>query len=391
MGVAIYSVVQGCILAAAFANICNKMIKYRMNKLIVIGSFIWFGFNPINQIFVFITTKDVLFTAFFIWCITMTIEMIIDNNFFTNRVNVCEFIISTVFMILLRNQGKYIFILFVIAGVLCFRNVRKKFLLISIMIIVITQVITGPISTMIGVQKGSIREALSVPIQQLARVYNVRPDYYDEDDLNILYGLIPIECWEAYEPEISDPVKSGFNNEYWDRNKIKLIKLWLKTGVDNFKLYIESFLYGSYGYWYVDSSPRVQAYIWFDGFFMQPEFNILNISRHSKFVIYEDYLRQISYNLIYEKIPIIAVVFNQGFPFWCMLIAAGYLIYNKQYRLLLALVWMFGIWGTILLGPVICVRYAYPLIAALPVVSIVVCIEDQTEKSYFDIEVAEEK
>ena len=135
--------------------------------------------------------------------------------------------------------------------------------------------------------------------------------------------------------------------------------------------YVESFLYGAYGYWYVDSSPRVQAYIWFDGFFMEPEYNILNISRNSKLENYEQYLREISYNLIYEKIPIIAVILNQGFPFMCMMISAGYIFYMKRYRLFGALIWMFAAWGIILLGPVICVRYAYPLIAAVPTLGLV--------------------
>ena len=370
-GIVIYSIIQGSIIAAAFANVCNKMVEYHVNRLIVVGTFVWFAFNPINQIFAFLTTKDVLFTAFFVWCIVLTVEMTIDEQFFKKKKKVVEFFVSAVFMILFRNQGKYIFIFFVMVDVICFKETCKKFLLLSILIIATTQIITGPVSTLAGVQEGSVREALSVPLQQLARVYNMRPDYYTEKDLILLHGLIPKEGWESYEPEIADPVKGGFNNEFWSKNKLELGKLWIRTGIDNFMTYVESFLYGAYGYWYVDSSPRVQAYIWFDGFFMEPEYNILNISRNSKLENYEQYLREISYNLIYEKIPIIAVILNQGFPFMCMMISAGYIFYMKRYRLFGALIWMFAAWGIILLGPVICVRYAYPLIAAVPTLGLV--------------------
>lgn len=376
-GIAIYSIIQGSVLAAAFANVCNKMLRYHVSKIIVVCAFIWFTLNPINQIFVFITTKDVLFTAFFIWCITLTVEMFLEQTFFDTKSKLLEFAIATVLMILFRNQGKYIFLLFIAAGAICFKTARKKFLTVCIVSIIAAQIITGPVSSMMGVKKGSIREALSVPIQQLARVYNLHPGYYTEEDLRLLYGLIPIEGWTAYEPEISDPVKSGFNNEFWAENKTELMKLWLRTGKDNFMLYVESFLYGAYGYWYVDSSPRVQAYIWFDGFFMQPEFNILNITRESKFSSYEEYLRRISFELVYEKVPIIAVVLNQGFPFWCILFLAGYTIYRKQYQALLVLIWFFGLWGTILLGPVICVRYAYPLMAAIPTLGMVIYVHEQ--------------
>lgn len=371
-GIAIYSIAQASIVAAVFANICNKMIQYHVSNWIIVGTFIWAAFNPINQIFAFITTKDVLFTAFFIWCITLSIEMLVDDSFFVDRKKMCEFYLSAVLMILFRKQGKYIFLLFIIAGLVTLKLVRKRFLLISLAVIVTTSVLTGPLSQMARVREGSVREALCVPLQQLARVYNICPDYYTENDLTLLYGLISKENWEAYEPEIADLVKGGFNDDFWSENKFEIAKLWARTGRDNLLLYVESFLYGSYGYWYVDSSPRWQTYIFFDGFFMEPELNILNIARDSKLPAYEEYLRQISYNLIYENIPIIAIILNQGFPFWCMVIAAGYIIYIKKYRLLCVLVWTFGLWGTILLGPVICVRYAYPLMAALPTLGMII-------------------
>ena len=366
-GIAIYSIVQSVSLVAAFAYVCVTMVKYKVPKMVVIFSFVFFAFNPLNQIWAFVTTKDVFFTVFFVLCVTYICQMIFDESFFKSKRKIGLFLISATLMCLFRNQGIYVFLLFALISILVYKKYWKKLLLGLAIVFLSVKLINLLFGTALGVEPGSVREALSVPIQQMARVHALELDYYSEEELEILYGIIPKENWNQYIPEISDPVKQGFDNQYFSEHKGDFIKLWIKTGLDNPLLYVESFLYGAYGYWYVDSSPRWMTYIWFDGFFMEPEYNILRITRDSKFPVYEQYLRKISYDLSYECIPCISVILNQGFPFWVCLFVISHNIYKKKYSACLSMVLIIGLWGTILLGPCICVRYAYPLIASIPI------------------------
>lgn len=364
-GVAVYSIIQAMSLAAVFAYACTTMLNYPIHRIFIIVSFIFFAVNPINQIWAFVTTKDLFFTVFFVLCIIFSIQIIYDRDFSNRKIGLFSF--SAILMCLFRNQGIYIVVFFLPFLLMIAKKYRKKIILASLFIVLAVEGYHLVLFEILNIEKGSVREALSVPIQQMARVYQYHYEDYSKEDLELLHHFIPEENWKSYIPEISDPVKGGFQDDFFAEHKIDFIKIWFQTGMNHKMLYLESFLYGSYGYWYVDASPRWITYIWFDGYFMEPQYNILNIQRSSKFPLYETYLRSIAYHLSYEKIPGIAVILNQGFPFWIGVVSLLYLLYKRKYDGILCLILPFGLWGTILLGPCICVRYAYPLIAAEPV------------------------
>lgn len=123
---------------------------------------------------------------------------------------------------------------------------------------------------------------------------------------------------------------------------------------------------GNWGYWYPGETQYWISYIMFDGAFLEDEYNVLHIFRNSRFPWYNNYLRTISLTPEFEKIPLLSLILNQAFPFWLMLAAGTVSIYRKQTCLLVALSLILGYWGTLLLGPVTGVRYAFPLMLCVP-------------------------
>ena len=51
---------------------------------------------------------------------------------------------------------------------------------------------------------------------------------------------------------------------------------------------------------------------------------------------------------------------------WTVLLFAGWAVYRRQWRMLCPALLLMGLWGTLMLGPVVLMRYAYPLLMAQP-------------------------
>ena len=147
---------------------------------------------------------------------------------------------------------------------------------------------------------------------------------------------------------------------------LEFLAVWTSVGKKHPDLYFDSFCMGNWGYWYPGSTQYWISYILFDGAFLEPEYNILNVRRNTHFPALEEKLREWTLTPVFDDVPILSFVLNQAFPFWLMLTAAFWLMYKREYRLLVPLALIFGYWGTLLLGPVTSVRYALPLLYCVP-------------------------
>jgi len=180
-GVLIYCIVQSVLLSGMFTLCIYKLYQWKTGTIVVVGTFLFFAFNPIIQAFAFTTTKDVLFSGMFLLVIVFSFEIIKDpGKFFSTRIVIIRYVVSVILMCMLRNQGKYVFMVFIPFMVISVKNYRKKWLLLGISLVISVNLIMGPISTAFGIEKGNMREVLSVPMQQIARVWNKNPSSITE-------------------------------------------------------------------------------------------------------------------------------------------------------------------------------------------------------------------
>ncbi|MEY8375569.1 DUF6020 family protein [Lachnospiraceae bacterium 56-18] len=362
-GLVIYSIIQGLLLSLVFAFVLLKLKKLKAPMVIIAGSFLFFSINPILQIFAFVTSKDVLFSAVFLVLLILLYDL--AENFddkLSDRRWLTVYVAISVLMCLLRNQGIYVFIFMILFQTFLLRR-SKQMICINAGIIITIIILNGPFLSMMGIQKGDAREMFSVPMQQMARVYNTQILENEENEL--IEKIVPEKYLREYTPLISDPVKSGFDTEELKKNIGEYIKLWIKLGIKYPKEYVISFLYGCAGYYYIDETIYWGQYIDFDGILMKD--NILNIERNSKFPFYEQYLRNQAYLLEYRRIPVVSIVLHQAFPFWLIVLYSALCFYMKKYNLLVPVLMLFGYWGTLLLGPVTSIRYALPLMVCVPI------------------------
>ena len=100
---------------------------------------------------------------------------------------------------------------------------------------------------------------LSIPSQQLARVYNYNIDVFNEEEieeLNKSYSKLENFKYYTERQSISDLTKGVLNSDYVKNNLNKYIKLWLNIGLKDPKNYVEAFLLNNLGYWYPNKNYK---------------------------------------------------------------------------------------------------------------------------------------
>ena len=69
-----------------------------------------------------------------------------------------------------------------------------------------------------------------------------------------------------------------------------------------------------------------------------------------------------------REIPLISMMFSIGMAFWIIVIAFGYELLTKNYKMIIPYIIILILWLTIGASPVFCeYRYAYPMFTALPI------------------------
>jgi len=368
-GVAIHSIIQGGLLAAVFAYTIYFLSRFAFPKILLLICLLFFAINPVIQIWMFTTTKDILFGALFLLLFLFTLEIILlPEQFFTSKIRMARYVMTVLSMCIFRNQGIYVFILAVPFLIWACKNQRKKMFLISVIAILLVRTGSSFLEKTLDATPQNPREALSVPMQQIARVMNLSSGELPAATKEKIYELIPEEYIQLYVPYISDPVKSGFNSEVLKKDLGGYINLWFQLGLEYPGVYLDAFFGLSYGYWYPDASVvNSPPYILYDGAFQEHAYSTFGIERNTLFPAYDEFLRKVSFEKILTSYPILSLVNNEGIPFWIILITISILIYRRKIRFIVPLILLIGFWGTLILGPTTCSRYIFPLLVCMPV------------------------
>lgn len=384
-GLALHSVVQSAFMGGVFSAVLCRMRRRGAPWPFLLLSWVFLAVNPYLAVFSFVTTKDVLFGAFFLLTFDMAYDMTAcPEGFFADRRRTALLWVCVLFMCLFRNQGIYAALFFFCLTGLYWvfqgrgrkkgeaalpaveRRKVKRLAVFTLTAAAAWYVLSGPVPALLGAEKGDMREMLSVPMQQLARVYHEAPDKLHGEERAYLERLIDVNALNSYVRVNADPVKSGFRTEVLKEDPGRFLRVWASVGLRAPRVYLDSFFMGNWGYWYPGASQYWISYILFDGAFMEPDVNILGIRRDSRLPGLEGWLRQTTLTPAFESVPVLCFLLNQAFPFWLALLSLTAAVYRRRPQEALPLLLVIGYWGTLLLGPVTNLRYALPLVYCVP-------------------------
>ena len=365
-GAALYTIIQTVITAFVFSYAIYYMAKKKVPIIVRILALVFFALCPTICFYTITMYKDIPFALLMLLVIIGLIEMVTNTeNFMKSKKKIILLAVCILLAMFFRNNGVYAFILTVPFFLIVMKKYWKKIVMIFLVPIILYEIITNPIYNLVGIKKGSTREALSIPIQQFARLMVYKNDELTQNEKDKIQEYLPIDDFKSlYNPVFADPIKSNFSDEAFEKDKIGVIKLYFELAIKFPSETFKSFILGNYGYYYpntvgwgIYTGVNSESFDSFEKFKIEqsPILKIGILEKLNNFVNTRDY-------------PIISILISIGFLFWIFLLCMVYYIYNKEYKKILIFLPILFIWFTTLASPVFAEpRYVYSLFTTLPI------------------------
>ena len=360
VGMVLFTLCQMLIVAMAFSYCISSMAKQKANNHILLFSFIFFALYPPHAFYALTIFKDTLFAVAMLLVTLKTVEMVRDPAaFFAGKKNGIILSLLCAATFLVRNNGLYIIAIYLPVVLLIFRTYWKKILSIIgvCALFFISLNIAGKVLNASG---ASMAEALSLPLQQIARIVRDHGDTLAEEDKALIAGILPYdELPQLYNPVLSDPVKSwrSFDEAAFSADKGTYAALWGRLVLQYPQTALEAFLCQTHGYWYPDTEGGIA----------------LRAIEENPYGIYRIHILPgpvtdaLSGIMVIRSLPVLAMLFSIGFAVWMAALLALLLVLKGEKMMLLAFLPIFLLWLSCLLSPASGMyRYIYGLFMALP-------------------------
>lgn len=377
LGIACYTLFQMMVLSCIFAyGICH-LRKEGMGKRKGILMALYLGLFPTIVMFVLCSAKDGLFTGMLFLLVLMIRKLVKDpKGFFEKKRYVLLLAGSCLGMMLLRHNGFYAFLVFAVLFIALHKvtgltGYLKKTAVIFLGILAAYLLLSKGLAAALQAQAPEHQEMLTVPIQQMARVYAMEGDTLSEEEKNTLTEILPEKALSRYTPKVSDPVKIDFNNEAYEKNPGKYRKLWVQIGMKHPFAYLNAWFMTSYGFWYPDTvidvyrGNTVFTFTYGDSSYFGYEVEQPG-ERQSLIPFLDGFYRWLSLDPTIQKIPVIRWLFSPGALFWVILFFLSYFCYSGQGKKAVPYLIALFTWLTVILGPTYLVRYVVFLWVLLP-------------------------
>lgn len=365
-GLFLYTLIQSLIYSSVFAYTIKYMslngIKSR-SRLVVLLMYI---FVPMYLIYSVSAVKDTLYTAFIILFVIFVFDIITKYKTVEIKYSyIIKLFFVMLFIGLFRHNGVYIILLTCIPLLFYTKTNFIKILSCMLAFLLAMYSFDNILVPSLGISDGSVREMLSVPFQQTARLVKEHPNFYDDEDKDIIDKILNYSTLaERYKPSLADPVKNEFNKYTTNEDLKAYFKVWFKGLKKYPDVYVDATLNNTFGYIYPDEH---NWYIYTKYTTRVNENGLLDYHYNKLFVlraILDGYANGLPY------IPIIGAVSNIALNTWFVLILVVYLINTKNKKFLICLLPLLGSILFCIIGPAnTYFRYTMPYIFVLPVIT----------------------
>ena len=365
---------QYLLYAFSFSFMNYAATKIHAPRWIIICTVILAVFCPLFNVPYVLVSKDIPYTYAFVILLSVLVLMLEQKTeFFNSAVNCILFILSALGIMLFRKNGIYVFyplcvgiFLYFVFRVKC-GDIKFKLRLTAMLLcpVIAAAAINICIENRYVERKGSIAEALSLPIQQISRCIRDHDDLSPEDREVISRTILCDGIDERYNPIISDPVKNYFNADASAKDLSDFASVWLHclmkhpvTCIDatfNQNYFLLNPFESAGGLYYEEPAEKHQ--------WIAPHFGLTDEGTNN-------YLRLLSheYESFMSNFPVISLFNNFSLYHIILLLLFFMAIRDRLWLLVVAQLPVIINLGTVILGPVVKnnARYVLPHVYTLP-------------------------
>lgn len=368
-GVMTYTLVQMVIMALGCGFFFYEFHRRKAATWLYIFTLCLFAFFPTIVIFVFSSTKDSLFAVAVADFFLLNLSLLEDpKNFFEVRSNRILWGVFALEVCILRSNAIYAIMVtlpfFIVFLVKAKENKKKAFMILGVTIILLL-IYKYPVSNALTVGKTSKAEMLSVPCQQIMRVYKYHYDDLSAAEIKAVEELFDSEKWYGYYvPEIADATKGSLRMDVYNGDSSAFWNLWEELLTEYPSEYIDSFLENTYGFWYPWPHYIIYSY---GGEGYTPITAMEPAEVNSKFPTLLSFYKNFENGSVVQTSSGISWLFAPATYMYITLICAFYILKDKKLKLCIPFIFVGLLWCTYLLGPAAMVRYALYLYFIVPV------------------------
>lgn len=362
IGVAFGIISQMIVMSLIFTTIIKILNNRGVKKIILVALFIYYALSPVNAMYSVTLWRDVLFGAVFPLIIIYLYEYI-NNDYKLNWKQILILIIAIIIMLFFRNNGIYVLIL-MIPLISFFNKYHKKTIaIVGVIIVTLYFIVKGPIFEFCGVGKTKSIEAFSIPLQQISRVIYLDGEITNEQYKELNKYIAVEEVKNSYRQVISDPIKNISNGDEISNDLGNFLTLWAKILIKNPRIYIESYIMQTIGYWYptIDyggNETHLES-------FFEEDVTSSPITDENINNLIDKYTSKI--------MPFSNLFWSIGTSFILLIICTAITIYKGNKKHIILYVPVYSLWAIIMIStPVFAeLRYIYGLLVTIPIYLIV--------------------
>lgn len=369
VGVFLCSLTQILLLSISFGAIFKFMKETKTKNCIRVVSLLGFAVIPVFPVFALYITKDIPFTALFIFYLIEFYWIVKKSK--SENIPIKKFVYSIIIglaMCFMNHKGIYIILFSLPMLIVINKTNRKKAIIMFVAIFAIYESFNSFLLPALKIAPNSIREMLSIPFQQTARYVREHEEDVTEYEKNVIDKVLDYETLsERYVPDYADNVKNKYNKNATKEDLQNYYKVWFAQFLKHPTTYIEAALNNCYGYIWPDASARTitsQYTVNSNEYFNESgDFDYYYTS------IFESHRKCVELLLkIIQKIPIISWSVNSGISVWAILIMLGYMCYQRKHKYTIVFLPIISIILIGLVSPGYIYRYSIAYIWAMPLI-----------------------
>ncbi len=378
MGLFLFILLQTILFALVLSYSITTMKRLNAPRwLIVLTKFIAVV-SPYYTAYIGLITKDTLYSyAFLLFMIELIyLVYLLRGEFWHKRMHTVLLLLSGVFVILLRNNGKYVIfpMLFIIGGIMVKDGVLKekkrtvRAAACLSMTVLIPIVVTFILTAVYNIEKGSIREMLSLPFQQTGRYVLTYSDEVTDQERQAIDKILDYDSLsDGYNPLLADYVKNTFRKESTGAELAEYFKVWLRQLTKHPLTYVVATLNQNYKLLYpVETEYAIGLVVEtydsrFDEFIKSLGIDETNLMKKKEFDLRNFYILMF-HTPIAGFFSLIAV-YNLVLLYILM-----YAAYNRMHSMWIAAAPLIISDLVVVAGPLVHPRYVLPVMYSIPIV-----------------------